>query len=67
VGVVTQGDSGALWVAHYVQSDAYNSLDVVGPPGPGLNTLPAADFVRLKERGLLGVFRQRQIGGISTG
>ena len=57
IGVVTQ-DQGRLLVTHYVHSDAYDALDVIGPTGPGINTLPAADFIRLKQRGLLGVFRK---------
>jgi hypothetical protein len=46
-----------LHVTHFVSSDAYNDLDVIGSAGAGINTLPAEQFVTLKQRGILTVFR----------
>ena len=58
IGIVTQvGEQ--LNVTHYVSSDAYNSRDDIGQPGPGINTLPVKEFVTLKQRGILSVFRRR--------
>lgn len=58
VGIVTRLN-GQLQVTHYVSSETYNDLDVIGQPGPGINTLPVQDFVTLKQRGILSVFRRR--------
>lgn len=58
VGVVT-GTGSEMLVTHYVHSDAYDHLDSVGLSGAGINTLPAAEFIRLKQRGVLGVFRRK--------
>lgn len=59
VGIVTQVGA-QLAVTHYVSSDAYNGRDDVGQPGPGINTLPLREFVALKQRGILSVFRRRE-------
>jgi hypothetical protein len=59
IGVVTT-DGTRLLVTHYVHSDAYDHLDVIGTPGSGINTLPAEQFISLKQRGILGVFRSRR-------
>lgn len=56
VGVAVSVD-GHLHVTHYVNSDAYNDIDMVGLIGAGINTLPADQFVTLKQRGVLTVFR----------
>lgn len=56
VGIVVLVD-GTLHVTHYVSSDAYNDLDVIGSAGVGINTLPSDQFVTLKQRGVLTVFR----------
>lgn len=56
VGIVVSLNGG-LHVTHYVDSDAYNPMDVVGAPGAGINTMPADRFVSLKQRGILSVFR----------
>ena len=59
IGIVTRlGDQ--LDVTHYVSSDAYNGRDDVGQPGPGINTLPVREFVALKQRGIVSVFRRRE-------
>lgn len=55
--------SGVLHVTHFVSSDAYNHLDVIGSTGAGINTLPADQFVTLKQRGVLTVFRLRNLRG----
>lgn len=64
VGVVSAGGAEPL-VTHYVDSEAYNYYDLVGPAGPGLNTIPAREFLRLKQRGILGIFRSRRINDAS--
>lgn len=56
VGIAVLVD-GALHVTHFVNSDAYNDIDVIGSIGAGINTLPAEQFVTLKQRGVLTVFR----------
>ena len=66
VGIVV-GETGALQVTHFVNSDAYNDRDSVGIPGPGINTLPAAEFVALKQRGILTVFRLKGLGPRGAG
>lgn len=52
--------NGVLHVTHFVNSDAYNDLDVIGSAGAGINTLPADQFVTLKQRGVLTVFRLKE-------
>ncbi len=59
IGIVTLA-LGRLDVTHYVSSDAYNGRDDIGKPGPGINTLPVQEFVPLKQRGILSVFRRRE-------
>lgn len=59
IGIVTRAH-GQLHVTHYVSSDAYNNRDDIGLPGPGINTLPVQEFVKLKQRGILSVFRRRE-------
>ena len=61
IGIVTRV-RGQLHVTHYVNSDAYNNRDDVGSPGSGINTLPVQEFVTLKQRGILSVFRRQEAG-----
>lgn len=58
IGVVTTKDDN-LYVTHFVHSEAYDHLDVIGTPGSGINTLPVDQFIHLKQRGILAVFRER--------
>lgn len=46
-----------LQVTHFVSSEAYDDFDTIGPPGPGINTMPATEFIKLKQRGILSIFR----------
>ncbi|MFN6263134.1 MAG: hypothetical protein ACK4XG_10040 [Chromatiaceae bacterium] len=60
IGIVSAIKAGKPLVTHYVESDAYNDLDIVGIPGAGINSMDAQQFIDLKKRGVLAVFRERQ-------
>lgn len=60
IGIVTLKNQHQVLVTHYVESDAYNDLDVIGTPGAGINTMDAQQFIDLKQRGVLAVFRERR-------
>ncbi|EGQ7967791.1 hypothetical protein HRO20_000310 [Vibrio cholerae] len=59
IGIVSLKTDSETLVTHYVESDAYNDLDIVGLVGSGLNTMHAQKFIDLKKRGVLAVFRER--------
>lgn len=60
VGIVVSLN-GDLHVTHFVNSDAYNELDTISSAGAGINTMSAEQFVTLKQRGVLTVFRLKRM------
>lgn len=59
VGIVSTVIENEPYVTHYVSSDVYNNLDIFNRKGHGLNTLDANTFIKLKQRGVLSIFRQK--------
>jgi len=57
VGIISDIRHAKALVTHYVSSDSYNKLDVFERKGHGINTLDAATFINLKQRGRLSIFR----------
>jgi len=61
VGIVSTHINGEPYVTHYVSSDAYDKLDIFPRKSNGLNTLDAKTFISLKQRGVLSVFRKKEV------
>lgn len=61
IGVVSHVKKGIPYVTHFVRSEAYNNLDIFPHKGDGINTLTAKKFIMLKQRGVLNIFRKKNL------
>jgi hypothetical protein len=61
IGVVSKIENNVPYVTHFVRSEAYNNLDTIGIRGSGINTLTAKEFITLKQRGVLYIFRRKYV------
>ncbi len=59
VGIVSYLKKEIYYVTHYVNAPKYNDIDIIGVKGGGINTINASDFIGLKQRGKLNIFRKK--------
>jgi hypothetical protein len=58
VGIVSKITKNITYVTHYVDAPFYNEIDLIGRSGPGINSIEINNFISLKKRGRLNIFRK---------